>query len=325
MGLSNWIAGALRGRSDQSDFHCVIEKRDIVKVTRCDIVNRAQFVACVLLSTVTIIARAELTAATPPSGPGLWMHGVNGSTVTYASAQLACEGANISSLYSQITANNDLTFSYGVYQQSCRGYRAGNSSWYPIWWTVQSWPEPGYTCPLGLNWSLSGTGWMWIDDKQYYGTWCTRPDCNTAQIRSPSSGVCVAKDGPKQITPPSCDLGSGNPINAGTGWKYQDESIYSDLTNGLDYRIAYGSVGASDDYKPVNGHGIYWSSRYYQQIIFGLNPSTVGPSSVSVLRASGRVVAAFRQGTSNAYLPEADILYRVLIRLAPMPTTCSGT
>ena len=149
--------------------------------------------------------------------------------------------------------------------------------------------KPVYECPAGQNWTLSGSV-------------CIRPDCSGDFQRDPATGVCRPPDVLKD--PMGCN-GTGNPVNAATGLKYQSQLVIASPDGGgVDYVLEYSSrVGSS---APPFLHGSGWQQGYERSLVaVAVDASTFTPTVVVARRAGGASVI-FRRQASGAYLPDSD-------------------
>lgn len=202
---------------------------------------------------------------------------------------------------------------------TCQGRCEGNSQyWYAIGGAGTCSPNnygpgqygsaalvytrPVYVCPTGQNWKL---------------TWatCVRPDCRADQVRNVSTGVCLIKPEAKEHGPAPEDLCVGNPINAGTGGKYQFQEIYTGTpSRNLNYSISYVSRTGTDTSSPKFSHGPYWQSSFDIQLQFlfeETDTSTTGPALVAARRASGKLLQFSRQ-MDGTYLPDNDVSEKLI-------------
>jgi len=158
-------------------------------------------------------------------------------------------------------------------------------------------PIVPYVCPSSGGWTLSSSN-------------CTRPDCTTTQVRN-ASGVCIAKAAPKSRTTPPPELCKLNPLNAGTGDKIQQESIYSPGGNSpLHYLLIFVSNQATSQYQPLFAHGLLWSSGYNMGLRSdGTLTTTTAPAAVYATRATGQLID-FRLN-NGTYISDGDIAHKL--------------
>jgi hypothetical protein len=124
--------------------------------------------------------------------------------------------------------------------------------------------------------------------------------------------------------PPHCpSLARGNPVNAGTGLKYQAEPVYVGAgPYPLAYGLAYNSQRADDPYGAWSGaHGSHWIGRYERRLVPSLGASASASPVVTVQRPDGRAYEFRKQAASaTAYASDADVngrLARLALRRSP--------
>ena len=117
--------------------------------------------------------------------------------------------------------------------------------------------------------------------------------------------ACVQRIDPKNLGPPACGSGIGNPINAGTGNKFQQETDYLAASP---FPLAMERYYNSMDVGLPGPFGRYWRGEFQRSIEYyplGLNPMA------QAYRANGKVYAFKRVGAS--FQGDADVpdrLYR---------------
>ncbi|MCE9569968.1 MAG: DUF6531 domain-containing protein, partial [Rhodocyclales bacterium] len=148
------------------------------------------------------------------------------------------------------------------------------------------------TCPANASHSSSGG--------------CS---CNSGYVKT-DEGLCVETQTPKQTGEPVEELCTGNPVNAGTGDKFQPELIYSGTgASTLTYHLSYTSRKSADLYRPALAHGLYWTHGLERRLIPDSSSGTTGPNQVSSRRADGKLYGYTRQA-NGSYLADADITDR---------------
>lgn len=145
-----------------------------------------------------------------------------------------------------------------------------------------------------------------------------RESCSASQARDRSTGEeCRNTEKPQSCSSSgggggfgSGDLLIGNPIHAGTGVKIEALQVYRGVPGYSLYYLWGGQAYYA--YRPNSSQGMSWSSTYDRR----LSPQydavpPVGPSYVSLSRDGGVLLRLDRQGTSDTYLPSADLHLRL--------------
>ncbi|HET7362276.1 MAG TPA: DUF6531 domain-containing protein, partial [Burkholderiales bacterium] len=110
-------------------------------------------------------------------------------------------------------------------------------------------------------------------------------------------GLCFL-DPPKGKGPcPEC---VGNPINIGSGNKWESESIYRSASGQLELILFYNSQAGTSYYESL-AFGKHWTMRY----LVGVRDS--GQGIVAVHRADGRDLEFHAPGSGNFYVADADV------------------
>jgi YD repeat-containing protein len=228
---------------------------------------------------------------------------------------------------------------------ACQALSPSLSSWWtgsnPPWVCIPSFPEPVATltpsCPSGGTWTWLGNpnvslgGYTISGECRGYtcpatGGWtlegntCVRGDC-PANATSQADGSCTCNAGyvsdgaacypyyeSKLLGPPPPELSKCNPVNAGTGDKYDAQLIHADpdpQSGGLHYALSYNSRPLGAKYRPSRAHGRLRTHSYEHQ----LSPEGTGSGGatrVTARRPDGRLLVFIRQGDGQ-YRPDADI------------------
>lgn len=161
-------------------------------------------------------------------------------------------------------------------------------------------------CPAGY--ALSGDG----------------TSCQAIGTTDGATGACIDPGQSNQHGAPPCELSSGNPINVGTGGKYQLEEIYQGGdSNALAYSLSFNNQPLADTYKGVQyGHGRYWNNNFERrlQLAYPTGTNTGYPASVLATRADGKVITFQLKGSS--YLPDASVTD--ILKFAGIGTSITG-
>ena len=111
---------------------------------------------------------------------------------------------------------------------------------------------------------------------------------------------------------PPTELCTANPINAGTGDKVEQDSIYhGEGTSSLTYRMSFVSARGGSQYHPNFAHGWFWTSGYDRRLApEGAAGATTAPADVYSTRIDGQLID-FRF-ISGSYKPDADIAHKLI-------------
>jgi YD repeat-containing protein len=117
-------------------------------------------------------------------------------------------------------------------------------------------------------------------------------------------GQCF-EDTPKSKGPcKDCDLAKANPVNIGSGNKFQSETVYRDGQGQLQLVLFYNSQAGSS-YFEKGLFGTHWSSRYSVAV------RDSGQGIVAVHRPDGRDLRFQAPASGNLYLGDADNVERL--------------
>lgn len=159
-------------------------------------------------------------------------------------------------------------------------------------------------CSANFVGSLTFRGVTYNDDSSCYQV-SNQYTCDAVGGWELRGAYCVRSDAPKNQGDPQC-LSEGNPINRGTGVKYESE----DLTSGggdIRYSISYNSRAADNPYSKAPGAwGIFRTGSYLESLVLSFgsgNPQGL-PGGVYALRSDGKVLQFALSG--NNYISDAD-------------------
>jgi len=157
-----------------------------------------------------------------------------------------------------------------------------------------------------------GTNFVRCNDSGFGGARCKisfycRHEDGTFNVDSPAlkgNGYCpgaVATGKNVGRTSTSCPVLKGNPINIGTGNKFQIELDYtSPIKGGLQYRRYYNSFGRGLKTR----YSLGWSADYWQRI-----SQTINPNFATVTRPDGRILQfEFRD---NSWIKDPDVVEKL--------------
>lgn len=127
--------------------------------------------------------------------------------------------------------------------------------------------------------------------------------CPAGQIRDPQTGACSTTWSAKNLGQPPCLLCKGNPVNAGTGTKFQSEPVYRSAGHSsLTEQLYYNSRLLSDISSVVSGaYGRGWRGHFSRALAF----SSTGI--VLAFRADGRTLQFQPPASGTAYISDADV------------------
>lgn len=160
----------------------------------------------------------------------------------------------------------------------------------------------------GMHWAGEMTGTPVCESGFSYieSTGKCRRNCAEGEVLDPSSGVCALPEAAKEPPATCSGVGRGNPVNAGSGNKFEPISVYRGGT--LDLALYYFSRSANGNLKPGEVFGAFRSSSYHRRLAISLQTDVASPPLVvSVQRQDGQIVAFKLQAGSNSYLADADI------------------
>jgi YD repeat-containing protein len=143
------------------------------------------------------------------------------------------------------------------------------------------------------------------------GANCITPSCPSGQVRDPDTGQCGPINTNENLGNPDPSTCVANPCNAGTGTKFQVETIFrSGATMPLVEQISYNSRLLADLGSVWNGsYGKGWKSHYGRQI------ALLSTGVVLARRASGKQLDFGPPASGNVFVAKADVADR-LERLA---------
>lgn len=135
-------------------------------------------------------------------------------------------------------------------------------------------------------------------------TGCSDPSYRCGSGRCPNEPyACGHLNEPKDLGPPACGVGVGNPINAATGNKFQSESDYAGPGQ---LPLAFARSYNSFDVGLPGPMGYYWRSNFQRSIEFWGS----GPVPMALAyRADGRVLG-FKL-ISGAFVGDPDVADRL--------------
>ena len=151
-------------------------------------------------------------------------------------------------------------------------------------------------CLIGQPGDPANTKWENLYGNAVWGS----PACPSGTTRY--LGQCVADPAKDKGPCKDCDLARANPVNVGSGNKYQGEAIYRSAT--LELVLFYNSQTGGSYFR--NGpFGNQWTARYFVRV----RDSAQGV--IAVERPNGREFEYLAPASGNAFVADADISDRL--------------
>ena len=164
---------------------------------------------------------------------------------------------------------------------------------------ARDWTGSRYSCPANSKTVLRPSNILTGPD------WCQcKPGFNEDGLNSCTPNLVV----PDPNNGPHCDP-TGNPINTGSGNKYQTEALFGEAgLFPLALQLSYNSTPQIDSSQRwVGRFGVNWIAQWEQRIkVYIPNPGGM-PTVVGLRRTDGRERAFRIANTGTAYIPNADV------------------